>query len=379
MKIPNELNDILKINSKKKKFCEAVSTFAKKSLGSRNDIDKLILLQHEYRATYGWDNNFQCAIEAGGYLGQKYDDLAQYIFERIISLEDDEKTDYKYFLSHCLTVAAKINPRATELLWKLYSSAQISAYGAYGVKDGDDVGKRLKVEHYEINSNVTRGMADSRKLFVIASPDVITFLINELSVSRLPMLDHLLAQVLGDNPVVSCQILNADGNYSTVSLNFSKQVLPLLRNSNLFGSFSPIGDLFSKWCRKDMGYKTDVIRTLDDHETYIAFWIDYLEMRIRNLDREIRSPSTKETIEILAERKGEKVDVDAEIERMKEDKAFFEKSVSRLESPETRESEFEFQMNAANRIKTEYGKRPEVVEFIDWQKNEILNKTTRLF
>ena len=64
---------------------------------------------------------------------------------------------------------------------------------------------------------------------------------------------------------------------------------------------------------------------------------------------------------------------------MKESKAFFEKSVSRLESPETRENEFEFQMNAANRIKTEYGKRPEVFEFIDWQKNEILNKTTRLF
>ncbi len=375
MKNIHRLNDFLEEHSKKKDVCEAFSSFARKSSGVRNDVDELIFLQDEYRKTYHWDNNFHCLIEAGGYLGQKYDDLAKYIFERIISKEED-KTDYKYFLSHCLTVAAKINPRATELLWKLLYSAQILAYGAYGSK-GRDYIIRFEGEPYDINSDVSRGIADSRKLFDIVSPDVITFLINKLTVTRLPVMDFWLVRVLGDDPVVSCQILNTDGTYSAISQDFSNQVLPLLRNSNLFGTLSPIGELFSKWCLKAIAYKADVVQVLGDHETHIAFLIDYLEMRIKDLDFEIENPSTRETIKILAERKRKEADVDAEIERMKEEKAFFEKCVSRLENTETREVEFEFQMDVANKIRTEYGRHPEMLEFIDWMKNEILNKTTR--
>lgn len=375
MKNTNELNDFLKTYSKSKNVCEAFLAFARKSSGNRNDIDKLILLQDEYRKTYHWDNDFHCLIEAGGYLGQRYDEIADYIFERLISSEEDN-ADYKYFLSHCLTVAAKINPHATELLWKLYFSAQISASGAYGSRSGSELGKRFEGEHYALNSDVVRGMADSRKLFDIASPDVITFLINQLNVTPLPVMDFWLVQVLGDNPVVSCQILNADGNYSTISQDFSNQVLSLLRNSSLFGTLSPIGALFAKWCSINIGFKTDVVRTLGDHESDISFMIDYLEMRIRNLDYEIMNLSTKDINKILTELGGKKLDVDAEIERMKEIKVFFEKSVSRLENKETSESEFEYQLKLANEFMTKYGKRPEMLDFIDWRKHEIRKKTT---
>jgi len=142
MKNINRLNDFLKEYSKKKNICEAFSSFARKSSGNRNDIDELILLQTEYRQANGWDNNIHCLIEAGGYLGQRYDETADYFFEKLISSEEDN-TDSKYFLSHCLTVASKINPHATELLWKISSSAQISAYGAYGRRGGNDIEKKV--------------------------------------------------------------------------------------------------------------------------------------------------------------------------------------------------------------------------------------------
>jgi hypothetical protein len=362
MKNINRLNDFLKEYSKKKDICDAFSSFARKSSGDRDEIDELILLQDEYRKGHGWDNKFHCLIEAGGYLGQRYNETVDYFFEKLISSEED-KADYRYFLSYCLTIAAKINPHATELLWNLSFFAQALAYQRLG----SYIEKEFEEEHYEISSDVTRGMADSRELFDIASPEVITFLIDKLASVSLPSMERLLAQALGDNPVVQCQVFDVDGNYSIINQDFSKQTLPLLRNINLFGISSPIGDLFSKWCREDLVYKSNVIRTLDDHETYVVFLIDYLKMRIKNLDFDISDPSSREVIKILAERKRKEVDVDAEIDRLKEDKVLFEKSVSRLENKETREAEFEFQMKVANRA-------PEVIEFIDWMKNKILNR-----
>jgi len=221
-------------------------------------------------------------------------------------------------------------------------------------------------------------MADSRKLFDTASPEVITFLIDRIANSHFSpsTMDQLLAQGLGDYPVVQSQVLDADGNYSIISQDFSKQILPLLRNSNLFNTISPIGDLFSKWCRKDFGYKTDVIRTLDDHESTIAFFIDFLEVQIKELDLDIRNPSER-AFKTLDEIEGKEVGVDARIERMKKEKGRLENLVSRLENKETREADSALLLKAADLSKTYgYSRQPEAFQFIDWMKNEILNRIT---
>lgn len=177
------------------------------------------MLQKGYRNQYDWDEDFQHIIEAGGFLAHKYDSLADYIFEKITAPVEDN-CDYKYFLPFCLTVAAKTSLHAIELLWKLLVLTWPESLREGFTKD----------ENIDINKDARDGLKEGWKLFDVASPEVIDYLLSRIikSEEAPSLIFAMLDRALGETPNVTCQAMDREGNCSDIERDFSIQVIALM-------------------------------------------------------------------------------------------------------------------------------------------------------
>jgi hypothetical protein len=313
---------------------EAFYSFSKNSIGERTDLDLLLSLQSQYRRTRQWDPYFQFVIEAGGYLGQNYNDIAKYIFERIISDELDE-TDSKYFLCFCLTLAAANNKYALRCLWKLRRYQKMeSFYRGIGVSSIKDHNNERKLV---INNDISRGLADSWKLFEIASPEVIKniFTLIKRFGEPPPLPWHIINKLLGDSPNVTCQIIDKDGNPASITRYFGDDAIPLLNNCNIHKEI----DFLYRWCEKDPSFKQKATNALNNIDTSISFIIIFLKSEIRKNKHEIADPPV-ETLKYLAEKSKKEFILEEAIEELNKFGTFLQSSITRLENKETRMAEY---------------------------------------
>jgi|GEM_PF-5583130 len=336
---------------------EALLSFAKKSTGNRKDLDKIIILQWKYRRLFGWDENVYSIIDAAGYLGQRYVDISDYIFDQIIlennsdddfeedEIESESESDKKYVLVHCLTAFAKINPRSTSLLWRLHWCS----WGTNWIWNSGTADEEK--QFIELDKDVHQGLHEARKVFDIASPEVINFLISQMTNSESipPMMFVLLNQVLGDVPLVKCQIIGEDGNYSNITHDFSDQVISLIRNSNLLGQ---IDDLFARWCKNDINFRQKTSNAIDDTDTEISYLIYFLKDKLKEAKRKTEgTKQIEQELKSMTEERKRELNLDSidieiyqdEIKHLPEDikrAGFLELTLERLRNEETKAETF---------------------------------------
>jgi hypothetical protein len=318
-------------------------------------LNELVALQHKYRTLFGWDEIVEYLIEAFGYLGQKSNKFSDHLFESITSKvkEDKHGISAKYFLTFCLTTAAKVNLHSIDLLWKLHWCS----WAGNWIWDSRTVDKEeIEEEFIQLDENVHRGLRDSMRVLDIASPKVISFLILKLNNAYYhtpPMVWVLVNQILGDTPEVKCLLLNKEGDYVYQIKDFADQVLVLLGNPNNLGN---IENLFLKWCKNDRRFRQRTSEVLDDTDTEISYLIHYLIMKLREANRKVRDGrKLKEELATMSEKDRQEVDsTDLHIwqkranhlESDEKHKEFLENSIARLKNGKARVEDSQIWRNA---------------------------------
>ena len=322
---------------------DAFSTYAKRSRASKKILDEIVTLQKKYRTLFGWDENVSHMIGALGYLGQKSIKFADYLFERITSTNEDDRYSIseKYFLTFCLTTAARVDLYSTGLLWKLHwcSWATNWIWDSRSVDENE-----IEEEFIRLDSNVHEALRDSMRVFDVAALEVISFLISKLGNNYYgtpPMVWGLLYQVLGETPIVKCLRINEENDYTYTTVNFSDQVLTLFRNPR---NLSNIEKLFSEWCRNDEKFRLETLRAIDSIETDISYLSHFLIMKLKKVRL-----SVKEKLAFMSENEKHEsgsnnlYDWQENAKQLKDDenlKEFLEFSLERLKNESTQKEEY---------------------------------------
>ena len=361
------LNQFMERDSHSDNIGDAVMSFARKSSGNKDDLDILLSLQNEYLKSRHQSQDFHFFIDAGGYLGQKYNEIAEYIFEKIISSEQNE-IDNQNFLLSCITVAAKINPCATEFLWKLWMSHYLGIF--------HDVSKKVEIDNGELylglGNDVMKELIGKKNLFDIASPEVIEFLVMKFSTSYYnpPVMSTMLINVLGNSPIVQCQKLDKNGNLLELTKDVSEIILPLFRNPDLISSLGTdlFGPFLLGWCNNHPQFKAKVMSYLDQKETNIAYLAYYLKGELRHAQR---------SIVLNANSKDQAPDSDnAKLyERELAFKPICELWIKLLEDEETREEEYVKWLEDL-KISEKNSKLQVAFDFITDAKNNLIKRLT---
>jgi len=322
------LSDFLKQYSHKGNYVEAFDSFAKQSSGDKRDLDLLISIQREYRKIvqcYLWEQRFRPAVEAGGYLGHKYNNIVDYMYEIIVAQVIDEN-DPLYFLPFCLTVAAKSNIHATELLLKL------KKYHWMWQLEYD--GKELnEVDYIRLNQDVRVGLKDSRILFDTATPEVIEYLFSRVPENGAnPHIIGMLNNIMGDNPNVKCLKIDEKGGYSSIYRDFSKDVISLIMNGIIIQEDV---DFVYRWCNNDIVFTKMVMDAFENPEIRILYVISYLRGKIESVESQIKEYSTDPKM-LLSVAAALEFDSQKYLEKLQKERQLYIHTLSDLENKDTK-------------------------------------------
>jgi len=361
--------DINRLKKYHESIHEAFVNFAENSDGKKEDIDLLIELQHEYRTSFTWNNDFDIVFKAGGYLGHKFNLISDYIYERIVSTEPDE-IDYKYFLVFCLTIAARTNPHATELWWNLWKYADISE-----TADLRNYRSRklleLKRSNYpyefvQIEHDATRGLPDSNKYFDNVSIEVIKYILSRMIMHGDITNEFRINEIFGKSPIVNCIEISGVDKQTKTTIDLSGVVTSLIRNSELLPSLNFI----FLWCKNDLVFRKQAFSKLEEVDTTISYMISFLKNRIARIDYDIKNPDI-ETLKFLCEKKNRQFSLEDEINGMIKSKKFFEKSINRLESSDEKLAELLAWEDALHKFGADSG-AGDMFDFIDTVKTKFV-------
>lgn len=241
----------------------------------RTLFKKIYILQRKYRKLFGWDENINSIVEFAGYLGQRSDIFAGFLFQKIKAKvqEDSDPENDKYFLAQCISQAAKINPIATNMVYKLWFSNTL----APPKKKNSDFIETL------MTTAVRKGIKDSIWQLDKASPEVITFLFRKLvTVEHSPLaIYEILNRVLGEIPIVDCVLIDKIGNYSMIQKDFSKEGLEYIIQNPPSERTITYYSWFSCWCRNSDAFKEQVGCLLHNKYIDVSLLTRYIKKEIK--------------------------------------------------------------------------------------------------
>ena len=333
---------------------DAFLSYAKRSAARRKILDDIVTLQKKYRTLFGWDENINNMIGALSYLGQKSNKFADYLFERITSKPEEERYSIseKYFLTFCLTKAARVDLHAAGLLWRLHWCSWATNW----IWDSRSVDEdEIEEEFIQLDRNVHEGLRDSMKVFDTAASEVICFLISKLNNNYYgtpPMVWALLKQVLGETASVRCLLLDQEGDYSYSTEDFTDQVLTLLRNPR---NLSNIENLFSIWCKNDERFRFETLKVINSPELEIDYLTQFLIMKLRKVSRTIKDELALMSQEEKQENDPHDLSDWQERSKHLEDdqkfKGLLEQWIGRLKDASTRQEEYVFWQRAMHKTR----------------------------
>ena len=241
--------------------------FAQNNFADKEAVDKLISCQDKFRKLFQFQDEIVALYQAIGYMGQRSDEISEYLFSKIRQgdkRDPEECPNRSYFLGFCLTYAAKINPLATKLLLSLWQP-EVNKH------DGETID----------------GIRDSRKLFDIASPEVIEYLFSERLGTEngpIPVFEYM-NRVLGNKPLVKCQTINENGDYEFTTVDFSDKVLSLLVHKPPYNPTIPLYMWLSKWCNNDSIFKSKALIAVNDKniDRDIIYLSRYLPIALKDV------------------------------------------------------------------------------------------------
>lgn len=273
-------------------FKEALLSYLKKRRGNQRKIDRVVNFQAKYRTLFGWDENVDNTLNALGYLGQRSNHYTDYLFKKITSDSKEGKlaTSEKFFLSRCITLAAQINPRATEYFRKLVYTNTVAS-----ITSDDDY---LQIAR---STSVQRGIDAGIRRFDIASPKVILFLLEKLAKLDYSPIDmyKLLNRVLGETPNVRCKIVDTEGNYSYLQRNFSKEAIKYIKMNPPWEMTLPYYSWLKLWCKNDHSFMNKIEEIAHGKDLAISYLIRFLKMRERYLKRNTTEPDRENRLHFL--------------------------------------------------------------------------------
>ena len=347
----NNLNTFLKQFSRSGNIEEAFATFARISDGNKKDFDLLITIQSEYRKSRKWDHDFHFVYEAGGYLGGKYKEIAEYIYQRII-LKEKDNTESKYFLSYCLMIAAQYNVRASELLWNLFK---------YAENESDEFKNNSDYPYEYVHPvyDAQLGLKRSMELVDNATADTIIYYFDRIKKYGDPpsQIIWILNYILGDSPNVQCLVFLENKDKTKVIQNFSDYALPIIYNQRIHLKT----EFIFRWCRNDFVFQEKALEVLDSTEASISFLISFLEMQlIAFVEYDIAHlPATESIMQVL----NKDFNLEKETEGLEKKKRFLIDAIEQLKNNETK---YEFHQEWIKIAKSLAGKQTLVTEAFDY-------------
>jgi len=213
---------------------EYLLRFVNRSNGDVDDLILLFSLQEKYRFLFNWDQNIEKILSAAGFLCAKYQNLCDYIVNRIKYEEDGVSIkDSKYTYMFCLTIASLLSPKAMKQImdfdhiWRRYTD------------DSPSNSKRkltdLEKKHAQsLRPDGIRGYWDARDRhykYGSASEATIKWLIglfiknppNYLSYDKATV---ILFKLLGENNNVTCVDANLPyGSPEKIEKDFTNDVI----------------------------------------------------------------------------------------------------------------------------------------------------------
>ena len=318
---------------------------------SKKVLDEIVDLQFKCRTLFGWDEIIETLIDGAGYLGYSSKRFADILYKEIISesKEDRNSISSKYFLVFCLASAARTSSHAFELFWKIHWGTWASHW-IWNKTETER--KAIAEEVFELDRDVIEGLRDSIRIFDIASPNVILLLISKY-INRYdyipPMVDAIFNRVLGDTPNVKCFVIDDEGNESSVTKDFSENVLPLIMNPNLLGY---IEGIINKWCKNDFSFRRTTENVINSQELEISYLTFFLIKKHEKANLEVRKSEElkKEFVEKGDDEKKNYNDGDLDYWQHNVNSLpekvnlanFLKCSFERLQNESTREAEFQY-------------------------------------
>ncbi|MBI5648875.1 MAG: DUF4062 domain-containing protein, partial [Chloroflexi bacterium] len=192
----------------------AAESLGKVEPGTSDVVDALMQAQLEYRRTYGWGEPVEIILEALGLLGQKHTEVVDRLLEIATTPEpDSDLPDFHYPVAWALCKAAETNMRAMAFLMLGLQSRK----GLFQWRS-DDPSSTI------FDDNLWEGLKEGRKLFKVASPEIVTYLLRKGYEDEevVPLARSLLAKLIKGSPLVQCKIVKPDGNIQSETIDLTE-------------------------------------------------------------------------------------------------------------------------------------------------------------